>query len=188
MQTSIQAMRPWFQPTKVHEQWPFWPTTIRTELGSHPHPKVPMKNLLLDDDFADSHSHIHPLGKKRHANFPGKNIYYSRISNAWYHWYHDLLDFGGQNTNRTILIHHSTTISRVWRNIWKVQLVNNCPFVAWKQIFETEKFPSKCQQFFLPDKKSIVPETHIFAPEDWWDWKTRSFLFWEGLYIFIGNA
>lgn len=42
MQTSIQAMRPWFQPRKVHEQWPFWPTTIRTELGSHPHPKVPI--------------------------------------------------------------------------------------------------------------------------------------------------
>lgn len=176
MQTSIQAMRPWFQPRKVHEQWPFWPTTIRTELASHPHPKVPIP-IFSRMMTSQTRIVISILWGKKTCK---KTCVISLIS-----W---SAGFWKQNTNRTILIHHSTTISRVWRNIWKVQLVNNCPFVAWKQIFETEKFPSKCQQFFLPDKKSIVPETHIFAPEDWWDWKTRSFLFWEGLYIFIGNA
>lgn len=33
--------------------------------SSHP-------NLLLDDDFADSHSHIHPLGKKNMQIFLAK--------------------------------------------------------------------------------------------------------------------
>lgn len=35
-------------------------------------------------------------GKKNMQKSPGKNIYYSRISNVWYHWYHDLLDFGSK--------------------------------------------------------------------------------------------
>ena len=36
-------------------------------------------------------------GQKRHAKiFLAKNIYDSRISDVWYHWYHDLLDFGSK--------------------------------------------------------------------------------------------
>lgn len=63
---------------------------------SHPHPQVPIPifSWMMTSQTRIVISILE--GKKRHANFRGKNIYDSRISDAWYHWYHDLLDFGSK--------------------------------------------------------------------------------------------
>ncbi len=125
--------RSWCQPQEVPSiQWHPHLVSVRSHspLAIHLH---------LDDDFADSHSHIHPgWRKKTKATIPGKkNIYDSRIPRVWYH---DLPDSSENMFQKTKA---SPT---------------DCPFVAfaWKTSLQLKRFQANTSGWSLKNNLFVA--------------------------------